>query len=91
MTISMAFIAPGLVNTAVEVGFHGASALRACVILRPNGRTRSSGSVWRRARWIFIQLYRWFASILQVLTIIRPETPSSKPRFRGPGTKKLSG
>ena len=25
-------------------------------------------------RWIFIQLYRWFPSILQVLTIIRPET-----------------
>ena len=25
-------------------------------------------------RWFFIQLYRWFPSILQVLTIIRPET-----------------
>src|SRR5471032_958076 len=25
-------------------------------------------------RWLFIQLYRWFPSILQVLTIIRPET-----------------
>jgi hypothetical protein len=25
-------------------------------------------------RWFFIQLYRWFLSILQVLTIIRPET-----------------
>ena len=25
-------------------------------------------------RWFFVQLYRWFASILQVLTIIRPET-----------------
>src|ERR1700738_3248778 len=25
-------------------------------------------------RWSFIQLYRWFPSILQVLTIIRPET-----------------
>ena len=24
-------------------------------------------------RWFFIQLYRWFPSILQVLTIIRPE------------------
>jgi hypothetical protein len=23
-------------------------------------------------RWIFVQLYRWFPSILQVLTIIRP-------------------
>ena len=25
-------------------------------------------------RWFFIQLYRWFPSILHVLTIIRPET-----------------
>ena len=25
-------------------------------------------------RWLFIQLYRWFPSILQVVTIIRPET-----------------
>jgi len=25
-------------------------------------------------RWFFIQLYRWFPTILQVLTIIRPET-----------------
>ena len=25
-------------------------------------------------RWSFIQLYRWFPSILQVLTIVRPET-----------------
>src|ERR1700733_6250035 len=25
-------------------------------------------------RWFLIQLYRWFPSILQVLTLIRPET-----------------
>ena len=25
-------------------------------------------------RWFFVQLYRWFPSILQVLTIIRPKT-----------------
>src|SRR5258706_10139402 len=25
-------------------------------------------------RWFFVQLYRWFPSILQVLTVIRPET-----------------
>jgi len=25
-------------------------------------------------RWFFVQLYRWFPSILQILTIIRPET-----------------
>src|SRR3981189_2739042 len=25
-------------------------------------------------RWFFVQLYRWFPSILKVLTVIRPET-----------------
>jgi hypothetical protein len=25
-------------------------------------------------RWFFIQLYRWFPSILQVLAVVRPET-----------------
>ena len=28
-------------------------------------------------RWFFIQLYRWFPSILQVLTIIRPRRSST--------------
>jgi hypothetical protein len=32
----------------------------------------ASGS--RTDRWFFIQLYRWFPSILRVLAIIRPET-----------------
>src|SRR5450631_1176816 len=34
------------------------------------GRVRLTNS----DRWFFIQLYRWFPSTLQVLTIIRPET-----------------
>jgi len=25
-------------------------------------------------RWFLIQLYRWFPSILKVLTVVRPET-----------------
>src|SRR5258708_28383068 len=25
-------------------------------------------------RWFFVQLYRWFPSILQVLIVVRPET-----------------
>jgi transposase InsO family protein len=37
---------------------------------RLHGRVRLTN----RDRWFFIQLYRWFPSILQVLTIIRPET-----------------
>src|SRR5476651_2282888 len=34
------------------------------------GRVQLANSV----RWFFVQLYRWFPSILQVLTITRPET-----------------
>src|SRR6202158_347405 len=37
---------------------------------RVRGRFRPTNN----DRWFFIQLYRWFPSILQVLTIIRPET-----------------
>ena len=42
------------------------------IVLRRSlhGRVR----VTNHDRWFFIQLYRWFPSILQVLTIIRPET-----------------
>src|SRR5271168_4048549 len=34
------------------------------------GRVRLSN----KDRWFFVQLYRWFPSILKVITIIRPET-----------------
>ena len=37
---------------------------------RLHGRVRLTN----HDRWFFIRLYRWFPSILQVLTIIRPET-----------------
>src|ERR1700719_3369261 len=37
---------------------------------RLHGRVRLTN----HDRWFFILLYRWFPSILQVLTIIRPET-----------------
>jgi hypothetical protein len=37
---------------------------------RLHGRARLTN----HDRWFFIHLYRWFLSILQVLTIIRPET-----------------
>src|SRR5260221_10088828 len=37
---------------------------------RRRGRVRFTNN----NRWFFIQLYRWFPSILKVLTIIRPET-----------------
>jgi hypothetical protein len=39
-------------------------------------RRRLYGRVWltNQDRWFFVQMYRWFPSILQVLTIIRPQT-----------------
>src|SRR6201985_316509 len=37
---------------------------------RPHGRVQLTN----HDRWFLIQLYRWFPSILKVLTIIRPET-----------------
>jgi hypothetical protein len=37
---------------------------------RLHGRVRLTN----HDRWFFIQLYRWFPSILQAFTIIRPET-----------------
>ena len=37
---------------------------------RLHGRVRFTNN----DRWFFIQLYRWFPSILQVLSIIQPET-----------------
>src|SRR6202171_3686854 len=39
-------------------------------------RRKMRGRAWltNNDRWFFIQMYRWFPSILQVLTIICPET-----------------
>src|SRR6266566_8488813 len=37
-------------------------------------KVRGRARLTNHDRWFFIQLYRWVPSILQVLTIIRPET-----------------
>ncbi len=42
------------------------------VVLRRKVRGRVK--LTNNDRWFFIQLYRWFPSILQILTIIQPET-----------------
>jgi hypothetical protein len=42
------------------------------VVLRRKVRGRAQLS--NNDRWFFVQLYRWFRSILQVVTILRPET-----------------
>jgi hypothetical protein len=49
-----------------------AALRRQLIVLRRKmrGRVRLTNN----DRWFFIQLYRWFPSIVNVLTIIRPET-----------------
>jgi hypothetical protein len=42
------------------------------IVLRRKVRGRAK--LTNNDRWFLIQLYRWFPSILQVVTIIRPET-----------------
>jgi transposase InsO family protein len=42
------------------------------IVLRRKVKGRAP--ITNNDRWFFIQLYRWFPSILEVLTIIRPET-----------------
>jgi hypothetical protein len=37
-------------------------------------KVKSRAQITNNDRWFFVQLYRWFPSILEVLTIIRPET-----------------
>ena len=37
-------------------------------------KVKGRAQITNNDRWFLIQLYRWFPSILQVLTIIRPET-----------------
>src|ERR1700682_5536063 len=38
------------------------------------GKLKGRARLTNNARWFFVQLYRWFPSILSVLLIIRPET-----------------
>src|SRR5580765_7009929 len=42
------------------------------VVLRRKPKGRAQPTI--NDRWFFVQLYRWFPSLLQVLAIIRPET-----------------
>jgi len=42
------------------------------IVLRRKVRGRTQ--LTNNDRWFFVQIYRWFPSILKVLTITRPET-----------------
>src|ERR1700692_2867424 len=37
-------------------------------------KVRGQALLTNSDRWFFVQLYRWFPSILQVFTVIQPET-----------------
>jgi hypothetical protein len=37
-------------------------------------RLRGRVRITNHDRWFFVQLYRWFPSILSVFTVVRPET-----------------
>jgi hypothetical protein len=56
-----------------------AALRRQLIVLRRNvhGRVRLTNN----DRLFFVQLYRWFPSIRQVLTIVRPETLIRRPAF----------
>jgi len=69
-----------LILTVLAAPFKSKSRLEAenaalrhqLIVLRRKMRGRAQ--LTNNDRWFFIQLYLWFPSILQVLTIIRPET-----------------
>jgi transposase InsO family protein len=62
----------GLFKSKMRLEAENAVLRQQLIVLRRrlHGRVRLKNS----DRWFFILLYRWFPSILQVLTIIRPET-----------------
>jgi hypothetical protein len=57
-------------NTRLEA--ENAALRHQLIVLRRKAKGRAH--LTNNDRWFFIQMYRWFLSILQVLAIIRPET-----------------
>ena len=61
-----------LFKSKIRLEAENAALRHQVIVLRRKlrGRVRLTN----RDRWRFVQLYRWFPSILTVLTIIRPAT-----------------
>jgi hypothetical protein len=55
-----------------RLGAENAALRQQLIVLRRKVRGRAQ--LTNSDRWFFVQLYRWFPSILQVFTVIRPET-----------------
>src|ERR1700688_2327822 len=63
---------PGPAGLAIQVEDANAVLRHQLIVLRR--RLRGRARLTNNDRWFFIRLYRWFPSILQVLTIVQPET-----------------
>src|SRR6202140_2926672 len=59
-------------KSRIRLAAENAALRHQLIVLRRKLRGRVK--LANRDRWFFIQLYRWFPSILKVLTVIRPET-----------------
>ena len=59
-------------KSKIRLAAENAALRHQLIVLRRKlrGRVKLANS----DRWFLIQLYRWFPSILKVLTVIRPET-----------------
>ena len=55
-----------------RLGAENAALRREVIILR--GKVRGRVHLTNGDRFFFVQLYRWFPSVLNIITIIRPET-----------------
>ena len=68
--VMAALAAPFKLKSRLEA--ENAALRHQLIVLRRkvHGRVRLTNS----DRWFFIQLYRWFPSILKVVTIVQPET-----------------
>jgi hypothetical protein len=61
-----------LFKSKIRLEAENAALRHQLIVLRRNMRGRVR--LTNHDRWFFVQLYRWFPSILTVLTIIRPAT-----------------
>jgi hypothetical protein len=72
LLLSVLAILASVIKSKTRLEAENAVLRHQLIVLRRKlgGRVRLTNS----DRWFLIQMYRWFPSVLQVLTIIRPET-----------------
>jgi hypothetical protein len=72
-------------KSKIRLDAENAALRHQVIVLRRKLRGRVRLTV--HDRWFFVQLYRWFPSILTVITIVQPETPV---RWHRGGLSQLS-